>query len=383
MKKFLIWFFSIVIVVLVFGVGCFVLAKYKTNSMAHRYYESFFENSSDNDLQSNKLTEAVYTVPVATKTDTNAKKVDSALKANNLVGSVAVIRNGKLSYVTTRGQSKYPDGAKNNGTTMYQIGSAQDLITAASVMYLKEHGKLNLNSKLSRYYPEISHAKKITIKQLLNMTSGLSTTAEATATISFPTLLSWNEQHVVSSGVTGSYDYQSVNYVLLAGIIQKASGQPYREFVKAHLLDKLSLKHSGFALNDDQRRKLATPYEDSYSGGKTATAGMTKLQSTKLGPYQMYMSVKDLTTSYFYILSGKLISKTNVKELTQTANSKFSGGVYPSDTGFTVHGQLGGYQDSIQIDTKKQNGVFLLTNYVPTGIKNTQTAPIIYNKAFE
>lgn len=383
MKKFLLWFFSVIAVLLIFSVGCFVLAKYKTNSMAHRYYESFFENSSDNDLQSDKLTEAVYTVPVAAKTDMNAKKVDSALKANNLVGSVAVIRNGKLSYVTSRGQSKYPNGAKNTENTMYQIGSAQDLITAASVMYLKEHGKLSLDDKLSKYYPEISHAKHITVDQLLNMTSGLNTITNAKATESFPTLLSWNEQHVVSSGVTGSYDYQSVNYVLLAGIIQKASGQPYREFVKAHLLDKLSLKHSGFALNDDQRRKLATPYEDSYSGGKMATTGMTKLQSTKLGPYQMYMSVKDLTTSYFYILSGKLISKTNVKELTQTANSKFSGGVYPSDTGFTVHGQLGGYQDSIQIDTKKQNGVFLLTNYVPTGIKNTQTAPIIYNKAFE
>lgn len=383
MKKFLLWFFSIIVVLLVLGSGGFVLAKYKTNTMAHRYYESFFEKSASSELQSGDLTKAVYTVPTTAKVDTAAKKVDSALKVNSLVGSVAVVRNGKLSYVTSRGQSKYPKGAKNTTNTMYQIGSAQDFITAASVMYLKEHGKLNLNSKLSKYYPEISHAKKITTKQLLNMTSGLSTTAEATATISFPTLLSWNEQHVVSSEVTGSYDYQSVNYVLLAGIIQKASGQPYRDFVKAHLLDKLSLKHSGFALNDDQRHKLAAPYENSYSGGKMATTRMAKLQSTKLGPYQMYMSVKDLTTSYFYILSGKLISKTNVKELTQTANSKFSGGVYPSDTGFTVHGQLGGYQDSIQIDTKKQNGVFLLTNYVPTGIKNTQTAPIIYNKAFE
>lgn len=383
MKRFLLWFFSIIVVLLVLGSGGFVLAKYKTNTMAHRYYESFFEKSASSELQSGDLTKAVYTVPTTAKVDTAAKKVDSALKVNSLVGSVAVVRNGKLSYVTSRGQSKYPKGAKNTTNTMYQIGSAQDFITAASVMYLKEHGKLNLNSKLSKYYPEISHAKKITIKQLLNMTSGLSTTVEVPGTTSFSTLLSWNEQHVVSSEVTGSYDYQSVNYVLLAGIIQKASGQPYREFVKAHLLDKLSLKHSGFALNDDQRHKLATPYENSYSGGKMATTGMAKLQSTKLGPYQMYMSVKDLTTSYFYILSGKLISKTNVKELTQTANSKFSGGVYPSDTGFTVHGQLGGYQDSIQIDTKKQNGVFLLTNYVPTGIKNTQTAPIIYNKAFE
>lgn len=323
-----------------------------------------------------------FRVPVTAKKDKAASQVDAAMKANNLVGSVAVIRAGKLTYLASRGQSKYPSGAKNTSATRYQIGSAQDLITAASVMRLKQAGKLSLSDKLSKYYPKVTNAKHITISQLLNMTSGLSTYATAPKTNSFPTLLTWNENNAVSTS-TGSCDYQAINYVLLAGIIQKVSGQPYREFIQAQLIDKLDLKQTGFVLDDAQRNKLATSYEDSYSGGKVAVTGMAKLQSTKLGPYQMYMSAKDLATSYLYILSGKMISKSNLDKLIGHTQSKFSGGVYPEDGDILVHGQLGGYQDSIQINPDKKNGVILLTNYVPTGIKNTDTAPIIYNKVFK
>ncbi|WPP08695.1 serine hydrolase domain-containing protein [Pediococcus inopinatus] len=379
MKKFLAWVLSIVIVLLVFGGGCFALAKYNTNSLAHSYYQKL----TGKPVRSSKRLETAYKVPVTMQKDKAASKVDSALKTNNLAGSTAIIRKGQLTYLTATGRSRYPGGSKNTNTTKYQIGSAQDLITAASVMKLSQQKKLKLSDKLSKYYPKISGAKQITVKNLLNMTSGLSITATPPATDSFPTLLSWNERNVQSSGQTGSYDYQAVNYVLLAGIIQIASDQPYREFIQTQVIDKLDLKNTGFVLNSTKRDKLATSYEDSYSGGKVEATGMAKVQSTKLGPYQMYMSTRDLATTYLYILSGKFIKSTNVDKLIGSSKPSFVGGVYSGKNYFTVHGQLGGYQDSVQIDAGKQNGVVLLTNYVPTGIKNTQTAPIIYNTVFK
>lgn len=379
MKKFLVWFFSIIMVLLVFGGGCFILAKYNTNTMAHSYYQRLVGIAEQTTSQT---VEPTYKVSTTSKKDKAANKVDSALKANGLVGSVAIIRDGKLTYLKSTGRSRYPSGSKNTNMTKYQIGSAQDLITAASVMKLNQQGKLKLTDKLSKFYPKISSAKHITIKDLLNMTSGLSIINTAPSTNSFPELLTWNRQNVVSSGQTGSYDYQAVNYVFLAGIIQTGSGKPYREFIQSQLVDKLSLKHTGFARNTVDRNKLATSYEDSYSGGKVAVNGMTKLQSTKLGPYQMYMSTQDLATMYLYILSGKFIKSANVDKLIGSSKPNFAGGVYSSKNYFTVHGQLGGYQDSIQIDAGKKNGVVLLTNYVPAGIRNTQTAPIIYNTVF-
>ncbi|PIO86012.1 serine hydrolase domain-containing protein [Pediococcus damnosus] len=380
MKKFLAWFFSIIILLVVLGSGCFVLAKYNTNSLAHHYYQKLAGDASEqNGSQSEKV---AYKVPVTAKKDKAANKVDAALKADNLVGSTAIIRNGKLTYLKSTGRSHYPDASKNTNTTKYQIGSAQDLITAASVMKLSQQGKLKLTDKLSKYYPKVSGAKHITIKEMLNMTSGLSITNTPPTTDSFPTLLAWNEQNAQSSG-TGNYSYQAVNYVLLAGIIQTVSGSPYREFIQSQLIDKLDLKDAGFILNSQERNKLATSYEDSYSGGKVAATGIAKLQSSKLGPYQIYMSAQDLATTYLYVLSGKFIKSTNVDKLIGSSKPGFAGGVYSSKNYFTVHGQLGGYQDSIQIDAGKKNGVVLLTNYVPSGIRNTQTAPNIYKTVFK
>ncbi|WP_427911019.1 serine hydrolase domain-containing protein [Pediococcus parvulus] len=381
MKRFLKWFFSIVLVLVVFAGGGFALAKYNTNSMAHHYYEKLV-GATEKATGATDTVKTIYQVPVAGKNDSAAKKVDSAMKANRISGSVIIVRNGQVTYSSTRGQSKYPDGAKNTRSTKYQIGSAQDFMTAASVMYLKQVGKLKLSDKLSQYYPQISQSGKVTIRQLLNMTSGLSNTATAPETQSFSKLLQWNVKHVDNTAITGTYSYQAVNYVLLAGIIQKVSGQSYKEFVQTHLISKLHLKNSGFALNDAKRSLLANPYADDYSGDKNYVTGMERQQNTKFGPYQLYMSDQDLMTTYLYIFNGKFINKGNLNSLIVHSKSTFAGGVYRDKISFSVHGQLGGYQNSIKFSRDFKNGVVLLSNYVPKRITPTQTSSIIYNAVF-
>nr|WP_305070017.1 serine hydrolase domain-containing protein [Flavobacterium covae] len=70
------------------------------------------------------------------------------------------------------GQKNIPDLIYNN-TTKYQIGSVTKLITATLIYKLIEKKKLGINDKLSDFYPEIPNSEKITIKNLLEHTSGL------------------------------------------------------------------------------------------------------------------------------------------------------------------------------------------------------------------
>ena len=62
---------------------------------------------------------------------------------------------------------------KNSISTTYEIGSITKQITAAAIMKLVEQGKLNLEDKLSLFYPDYKHGEEINIKMLLNMRSGL------------------------------------------------------------------------------------------------------------------------------------------------------------------------------------------------------------------
>ncbi|WP_374462448.1 serine hydrolase [Chryseobacterium sp.] len=106
----------------------------------------------------------------------NPEKLDhyfNYIEKNNLgVGSVSIFKNGKEIYSKNFGQKNIP-GLTYDKNTRYQVGSVTKMITAVLIFRLIEENKLYLNSKLSEFYPEIVNADKITIKNLLEHTSGL------------------------------------------------------------------------------------------------------------------------------------------------------------------------------------------------------------------
>ncbi len=88
-----------------------------------------------------------------------------AVNGLGIKGSVLVINNGKtlLDYATD-----------NTTDTSYLINSVQKSMTAAMVMREIQDGKLSMDDRLAKFYPTVPGAKKVKIKDLLKMTSGLS-----------------------------------------------------------------------------------------------------------------------------------------------------------------------------------------------------------------
>src|SRR5690625_177003 len=104
----------------------------------------------------------------------NTHKIDSFLtyieQQNRDIGSVSIFQNGKEIYNRHFGQF---DSTAFNKNTKYYICSISKLFTATVILKLIEQGKLALNDKLSNFFPKIPNAKKITIKNLLEHSSGL------------------------------------------------------------------------------------------------------------------------------------------------------------------------------------------------------------------
>ncbi|MGB6062400.1 MAG: serine hydrolase domain-containing protein, partial [Candidatus Aquilonibacter sp.] len=100
--------------------------------------------------------------------------VQTAMAQQHLVGvEVAVGRNGTTLFSKGYGLR---DQAKNlpvTASTVFPIGSISKQFTAACAMLLVQQGKIDLDAKLATYLPNAPHASQISVREILNQTSGL------------------------------------------------------------------------------------------------------------------------------------------------------------------------------------------------------------------
>jgi CubicO group peptidase (beta-lactamase class C family) len=99
--------------------------------------------------------------------------VAEKLEAGELIGlSLAVMQDGRI--VLARGYGKRSLGSEQPVTeeTMFAIGSVTKQFTSACIMLLAEEGKLSVNDKVGKYYPNLTRANDITLLDLMNHVSG-------------------------------------------------------------------------------------------------------------------------------------------------------------------------------------------------------------------
>lgn len=88
------------------------------------------------------------------------------------IGSLSICKNGTEIYHRDFGQQSI-EGLVFNKDTRYQIGSITKLFTAVMIFQLIEKGQLKLDDKLAAYFPDIPGARDITLKNMLEHSSGL------------------------------------------------------------------------------------------------------------------------------------------------------------------------------------------------------------------
>ena len=119
--------------------------------------------------------------------------------------------------------------------TPFIIGSMSKSFTALAIMQLVEQGKIDLDTPISDYIDVSLYLKntldgnRITVRQLLNHTSGLGT-----------------YQRFGSAKITdsyGKYEYANVNYGLLGKIIESVSGKSYSDYVEQYIFSCRFVNH--------------------------------------------------------------------------------------------------------------------------------------------
>lgn len=215
-----------------------------------------------------------------------------------------VIVDGELRHARGLGTLRVGEDAAPDSDSVFRVASMTKTFTAATVLSLRDEGRLRLDDPIALHLPMLSELRgpttdspAITIRHLLTMTAG------------FPTDDPWGDRQqgldvdefirLVAGGLSFAWtpgtrwEYSNLGYGLLGRIITAAAGREYREVVRERLLAPLGMASTGYLEAEVPRDRLAHGYlwrEDGFveepMDGYGALASMGGVFTT----------VRDLTT---------------------------------------------------------------------------------------
>lgn len=187
-----------------------------------------------------------------------APKLEQAVMAfvnqDKFTGTVLVAKQGKIILHKGYGFKNAETQMPNSINTIYQIASLAKQFTAAVVLKLQEQGKLSVQDKLSKYYPDYPHGDKITIHHLLSHTSGVYNYTDNKEFMSADQFKPVTHEYMIKQFSNKplafepgtKFSYSNSGYTLLGYIIEKITSKPYREVLENLILKPLKLRNSGY-----------------------------------------------------------------------------------------------------------------------------------------
>lgn len=162
--------------------------------------------------------------------------------------SIAIVRDGHVAYAKAYGDARLDPQTPATAAMRYSIGSISKQFTAAAVLMLAEQGKLGLDDKVSRFFPDLTRADDITIRDLLSHTSGYTDLWPQDYVMPFmksPT----TPEHIVETWGKKPLDfepgtkwqYSNTGFTMVGAIIHKVTGLSPFEFLQQHVFKPLDM----------------------------------------------------------------------------------------------------------------------------------------------
>ncbi len=289
------------------------------------------------------------------------EKIDQLIEESHLLGTLAVVKSGDIIYTNSYGFSNKEKKIKNTENTLYPIASLQKNMTAVIIAQLISEGKLSYETTLSTFYPDLEHADKITIRQLIEHTSGYTMPEVATEN----TLATEKEQldNALKSSVylnNQDYNYSNGNYTLLAGIISQLEKIPYEESFRQRILEPLNMNATYFWDSLPKNANMATEYFY-HDGRDYVTEGSIyseELMSTLLGAGNIYSTAFDVAKFEISLNNGVLLKDEDYLELLNVEHNQ----LVERSGNISSDGTRGGYSSYLYGDLTNQNVVVFLSN---------------------
>ena len=215
--------------------------------------------------------------------------------------ALGVIKDGQFVYKTGYGMANLEYGIANTPTSVFRIASTSKQFTAASIIHLAVSNKLSLDDSLHHFFPDFpDYAKDITVRQLLNHTSGIRDYLTLTYLAGYAdndhftnddVMKLLIQQQELNFAPGEQFNYSNSGYWLLGQIVEEVSGMTLRDYADKHLFKPLGMTNTHF--HDDHTHIV----KNRASGYSQDDNGKFKISMTTLdmvGDGGIYSTIEDM-----------------------------------------------------------------------------------------
>lgn len=341
------------------------------------------------------------------------QKIDSLLNSlyskQEINGNFLIAEKGKVIYRHSFGLANETTKDKLNENSIFELASVSKQFTAMAIMILKEKGKLNLDDDITKYLPELSFYKDISVRNLLNHTGGLPDYLELMDSLfdksniainkDIITIFSKHQPKILFEPNT-KWEYSNTGYALLASIIEKVSGLSYADYLNKAIFQPLKMKNT-FVYT----RRLFPKKIDNYAFGYVYSDSLKKyilpdeLKETQMviwldgivGDGTVNSTVNDLLKWDRALYTNKLLTQEGMKAVFEVAtlndNSKtkygFGWGIDDNVDFGKIASHSGGwpgYMTFIERQITNDKTIIILQNHDNVSIPAKAIRSILYNK---
>ncbi|MFE7274345.1 serine hydrolase domain-containing protein [Streptomyces sp. NPDC057623] len=317
--------------------------------------------------------------------DATRKAMEAAVDAG-VPGVTATAKDGHGTWSATEGVGNLRTGKPRSADDRYRVGSITKTFVATVLLQLEAEGRLSLDDSVEKWLPGLVRGNghdgsRVTLRQLLNHTSGIFnyTADEGFGETYFlkdgffehrydtnkpEELVALAMTHEPDFAPGTSWNYSNTNFVLAGMVIEKATGRPYGEEIRARVIKPLHLTATSVP---GTRVTVPGPSSRAYSKLAETATGPT-YDVTKINPSlayaagEMISNSTDLTRFYTALLRGRLLPREQLKEMTTTVpvNGATGYGLGLMKTelscGVSVWGHGGGIHGSISEAVTTKDG---------------------------
>ena len=238
--------------------------------------------------------------------------------------ALAVIRDGEIIYKRGYGMANLEYDIPITTTSIFDIASVSKQFAAFAITTLSHDGKLSLDDDIRTYLPDVpDFGDTITIRHLLHHTSGLRDWVQSLVitgvamedVISFKHILKMaRHQKALNFAPGTAYSYSNTGYNLLAEIVERVTGDSFREWTDANIFKPLAMTDTHF--HDDHQMILknrAYSYQAIENGGFKHAVNNT----TALGSSSLYSTVEDLAKWILNFDNTQISEQTVIEQMHQ------------------------------------------------------------------
>jgi CubicO group peptidase (beta-lactamase class C family) len=278
---------------------------------------------------------------VSAQTDQIDAYIQIEMKKRQIPGlALVVIRDGEVIEMKGYGFANLEHNVPANPDTVFELASVTKQFTAAAVMLLVEQGKIRVEDPIAQYLPNSpGHWKDITVRHLLTHTAGLPDMENGFQAlrndgprVNYTTSELFNaaKNDPVSFAPGARWQYSDVGYFLLGMIIEKASGESYRNFLASRFFGPLAM--------------ASTSVLDQWVVLKNRAAGYTirngqivnirrVIQVELPSHYGIFSTVRDLVKWDNALATGKILKQSSLEQM-WTPVKLNDGGSFPYGFGW-------------------------------------------------